>query len=422
MDGRSSDHGRAPEARPGPGRALLGRFLLAAAAASGAALPGGAAPGPAAEAESKGPPGSPAARPEALAALDREIEALEAELGSLCLEEDALTREVEELGLREAVGRRRAERAAWLREEAARSLSEEERRCAGLDAAAESARGKARAVLRETYKQGPFRGYSSLLAVGDPSDILRAAHHLAALARRQGELLAEYAARREASRSAVEALKWRRAALAAAAKAAAREQVRLEEDRADRRRLLDRVRGERTLQAAAAAELSRAAEALAGALRALPGDAPPPRVALSFGRLRGGLPWPAQGEIASPFGSVRHPRFGTVTPHPGLEIRVRAGAPVRAIAAGRVVFNRRHGGYGRTVVVDHGERYVSVYARLAASTVFEGDEVLPGTQVGFAGEPDAEGKTTIYLEVRHQGRALDPAAWLRRARGARGAR
>jgi septal ring factor EnvC (AmiA/AmiB activator) len=66
--------------------------------------------------------------------------------------------------------------------------------------------------------------------------------------------------------------------------------------------------------------------------------------------------------------------------------------------------------------MDHGERYLSVYARLAASLVEEGANLLPGDPVGMAGEADLSGKALIYLEIRHHGKALDPIEWLRRIR------
>lgn len=162
-------------------------------------------------------------------------------------------------------------------------------------------------------------------------------------------------------------------------------------------------------------ELKRAAADLASAIASSPLSADPPAISIDFERLRGALPWPADGRILVGFGRVRHPRFGTVTPHPGLDLELVPGATVRAVAAGRVVFSRRYGGYGRTVVIDHGARYLSVYAHLAAATVKEGESVAPGQKLGFVAEGDQGGKSKLYFEIRHEGRALDPAPWLRRA-------
>jgi murein hydrolase activator len=132
-------------------------------------------------------------------------------------------------------------------------------------------------------------------------------------------------------------------------------------------------------------------------------------------RLRGVLPWPAPGRIRVPFGDIVHPRFRTVTPHPGVDIETDPGAPVKAVLGGRVVFSRRFAGYGNTVLLDHGERYLSVYARAAVLRVTEGQEVIPGQTLGIAPESGADGGAPlIYFELRHEGRTMDPAGWLKR--------
>lgn len=350
------------------------------------------------------------------AALDREIEALTKELGSLGGEEATAAGEIESLSTREALSRRRFEKAAWQRDTVGREVVREEKRCADLDRAVETARARARAALREAYKGSAVPEYASLLSVEGPSDLLRAAQSLDVLARRQSEAVVGYRRSLTESEAASARLREKKVALERAAAEAALEETQLREDRKARLLQLDRLKKDRGLQESALDELKRAMGALSDSIRSLFPDSPPPRVSISFSRLEGALPWPAEGSVLHPFGSVRNPRFGTVTPHPGLEIRVEPAASVLSVGAGRVVFNRRYGSYGRTVVIDHGERYLSVYARLAASTAAEGDDVVPGQEIGFAEEADAHGKSSIYFEIRHQGKALDPIGWLRKPR------
>lgn len=347
-------------------------------------------------------------------ALDREIAALESELGEIESARSGVASELDRLATREALSRRRWLKAKALRDGVARQVAEEEGRCEELGRAAEISRSRARGALRETYKQGDMAGYTSLLSVSGPSDLLRAFQHLGAVARRQTEALSSFEARRAEARQAARRLQESKAGLDAAVAEAVGEEKHLAEDRAARLILMERLQSERGLHENAMAELARAALALSEAARSVTSGGRPPNVSIAFDRLKGGLPWPADGPVAVPFGSIRHPRFGTQTPHPGLDIQVAPGAVVRAVGAGRVVFSRRYGGYGRTVVIDHGERYLSVYARLAASAVAEGEDVSPGQGIGFAPEPDAGGNSSIYFEIRHVGRALDPAGWLRR--------
>ncbi len=352
----------------------------------------------------------------AAAALDREILSLERELERIAEEENALTREIESLAAREALGRRRLERALAERESVERQIREAEERRAELGAALDASRAAVRSALREIYKQSSLAGYTALLAISDPADLMRGLQHLDTLARREREAVRNFAALRRESEATAAHLSARRRALDRALEQAARAGKTHAEDRERRQAFLRRLRDDRTLHSEAVDELKRAASELAAAIASLPPGSEPPPVSISFDRLRGALPWPADGRIAVGFGRVRHPRFGTVTPHDGLDVDLEPGAPVRAVAAGSVVFSRRYGGYGRTVVIDHGARYLSVYARLAAAAVEEGAAVAPGQKIGFVAEGDEGGKSKLHFEIRHQGKALDPAPWLRRSR------
>lgn len=348
--------------------------------------------------------------------LEREIEALEEELVEIAGEENGLTREMESLGAMEALSRRRLQRALAERREVERLISEEESRYQELQEAQERTREGARAALREIYKQSGLAGYAPVLALAEPADLMKGIQHLDALTRRQLEVIEEYRALRRESEETAARLQQRREALGRAVLSADRESRAHAGQKRRRTGLLRDVRREKALHLDAVAELRRSAVALERALREADRGMEPPVLEVDFRRLKGALPWPATGPVEVGFGTVRHRRFGTETPHPGLDIRSGPGEPVRAVAAGRVLFNRRFGGYGRTVVIDHGGRYLSVSARLAASLVQEGEQVLPGQSIGFAPEAEAEGKSRVYFEIRHEGKAVDPVGWLSRRR------
>lgn len=90
----------------------------------------------------------------------------------------------------------------------------------------------------------------------------------------------------------------------------------------------------------------------------------------------------------------------------GIGLRVRVGEPVRATAAGKVVYAGDLAGAGKVVVVSHGRRTFSVYGRVAETLVVRGMQVE-------AGEPIADaGPGPIYFSVRERGKAVDPVGWL----------
>jgi len=229
----------------------------------------------------------------------------------------------------------------------------------------------------------------------------------------------------------------RDAALLADAQAAARE---AEEARAERDREASRIdalaaeAGERRAQAAARREER---ETLIAALRSARGfheraareaatqakrlaefvaTLPPPRVGGAlpggFAARKGRLPVPASGTIAVGFGRIVNPRFNTVTVQNGIDIAARAGAPVRAVAPGRVVHAGWFKGYGNLVIVDHGERYHTLFAHLGAMRTAMGELVEAGAVLGTVGDSGSLKGAYLYFELREGGRPVDPRPWL----------
>ncbi|MRG94504.1 murein hydrolase activator EnvC family protein [Polyangium spumosum] len=94
----------------------------------------------------------------------------------------------------------------------------------------------------------------------------------------------------------------------------------------------------------------------------------------------------------------------------GIELVTQPGAAVRSVAAGRVVFADRYDSYGLTVIVDHGDRYYSVYASLGGTELRAGDPVASGARVGTA--PGAGGSDAVSFEIRRGSTPLDPGPWL----------
>ena len=91
---------------------------------------------------------------------------------------------------------------------------------------------------------------------------------------------------------------------------------------------------------------------------------------------------------------------------PGLEFSTQRGVAVRAAAAGRVVFSDRYGSYGQLVIVDHGDRYYTVYGGFGGVDVQVGDEISKSARLGTSGTG------SIYFEVRRGTKTEDARPWL----------
>jgi murein DD-endopeptidase MepM/ murein hydrolase activator NlpD len=124
------------------------------------------------------------------------------------------------------------------------------------------------------------------------------------------------------------------------------------------------------------------------------------------------LPPVENPNYSSPFGPRLHPIFGTVRMHNGVDISSPMGRPVRASAAGEVVVAGWQGGYGFTVVVDHGNGLATLNAHLSAVIVEVGEEVAMGDIVGLVGSTGWSTGPHIHFEVRVFGNPSEPLSFL----------
>lgn len=137
-----------------------------------------------------------------------------------------------------------------------------------------------------------------------------------------------------------------------------------------------------------------------------------PRGTHFFEKNRGNISWPASGKVVENFGEKVHPQFGTTTKNNGIEIQSSLGAPVRAVAPGKVVYADRFPGYGRVVLIDHQAGYYTLYGHLEKILSPVGREVREGEQVATVGDGGSDNGPMLYFELRRAGKPVDPLEWL----------
>lgn len=120
----------------------------------------------------------------------------------------------------------------------------------------------------------------------------------------------------------------------------------------------------------------------------------------------GGLAWPVSGRITSRFG----PRWGRM--HNGIDIAVPVGTSVRAAAEGVVTFAGWNGGYGRLVIVDHGNGVRTYYGHNSAITVSRGQQVAAGERIARSGNSGISTGPHVHFEVRVGGKPQNPDNYL----------
>ncbi len=122
---------------------------------------------------------------------------------------------------------------------------------------------------------------------------------------------------------------------------------------------------------------------------------------------------PVSGEISSPYGMREHPILGGVRMHHGVDIAAEPGTPIKAVAAGRVVFAGWREGYGYVVEIDHGHGVSTLYGHNQENLVKSGQEIKQGQTIAQVGQTGLSTGPHLHFEVRKDGHSFDPLAWLK---------
>jgi murein DD-endopeptidase MepM/ murein hydrolase activator NlpD len=133
-------------------------------------------------------------------------------------------------------------------------------------------------------------------------------------------------------------------------------------------------------------------------------------------------PDPGTGWVAAirSFGSYQaygyriHPITGAWKLHAGADFGASCGTPIYSIAAGTVTYAGPAGGYGNLVIIDHGNGISSAYGHMESSGIYvaQGQTVTPGQNIAGVGTAGGSTGCHLHLEVRQNGLATDPVAYL----------
>jgi len=359
---------------------------------------------------------NPAKTESELKAVRTQIDKVRAEMERDAGRRDKLAREIEES--EKSVGTARGALEKLRKERAAHSArraelaAEREREEAGLAADRGALAGQLRAAhmigqrepiklllnQRDPAEAGRVLVYYQYFGKARASQIAAIDAHLAELARLDGELAAEeerLTALEEQQRGEVSKLQ-------AARERRGRALVSLEAESKNRARELARLKDQQSGLEKLVRELRRALERI---------DKFPTDSKDAFARLRGKLAWPVSGRLVASFGQTR---AGGVK-WDGVLVAGSAGAPVRAVYHGRVVYADWLSGLGLLVIVDHGDGYLSLYGHNERLFKEVGERVTAGDTIATVGDSGGRPRAELYFEIRKGGRPVDPRPWFRSA-------
>jgi murein DD-endopeptidase MepM/ murein hydrolase activator NlpD len=123
--------------------------------------------------------------------------------------------------------------------------------------------------------------------------------------------------------------------------------------------------------------------------------------------------WPVIGRLTSSFGEREDPFNGEGAFHAGIDIATAYGTPVRSPADGLVLMAGPANGYGRELVVDHGQGITTVYGHLSGFAVSAGQQVKRGQVIGYVGSAGRSTGPHLHYEVRIRNTPVNPHKYLR---------
>ena len=131
-----------------------------------------------------------------------------------------------------------------------------------------------------------------------------------------------------------------------------------------------------------------------------------------FAKGTGIFAFPSDAPTSSSFGWRIHPILGYRRFHAGLDFAASYGSTIRAADSGTVIFAGWYGGYGKTVIINHGNGITTLYGHSSELYVTEGKTVQRGQAIASVGSTGLSTGPHLHFEVRRNGTPVNPADYL----------
>jgi len=274
------------------------------------------------------------------------------------------------------------------------------------------------ARLRVQYIEGRFGHWKPLLASDSYGDFQRRLRYLSAVSARDYGLIETFKTDLANMQDAERQRETARVGMLAYKRTTENHLDEIKAVKKEKKMYLAKLTQEKESYERALQELERSAARIDSLLRELEqrrraAAAKPPSGSLPKG-VKGGLPWPAEGNVLTNFGRQKHPTFNTYVQRKGIEIRTLEGSAIRAVMTGTVVYADWLKGYGLVIILDHANGFFSLYAHASKILTSVGAVVASGQAIGETGDTGMTGENTLYFELREGTEPVDPLQWLAR--------
>jgi len=269
--------------------------------------------------------------------------------------------------------------------------------------------------LRMIYKEGDMFMVKVLFSADNYSDLLQRLKYMEMIMSYDSKNFKEYALRLEQLNQEKIKLEEGRKSLLGLEKAALVKVKELNQEKKTKSQFLKKIMGQQVYLVQTRKELMKASEVLNDLISKLEEK----RILgqkIGLDDVKGRLNWPAPGKLLNRFGKKRDRKLGAYIVNNGVSLKVSKGTPVKSVFHGKVLYTGFLEGYGNLIIVGHGNNYHSLYGHLDKIKVSKGDSVREGEIVGKSGDSGSLEGETLYFELRHLGKPIEPMKWFRVAR------
>ena len=269
--------------------------------------------------------------------------------------------------------------------------------------------------LRTLYKEGKMFPVKVLFSAEDYHDLIQKMKYMELLMSHDSRIFENYQNRWKQFKEEERKLSKAKEKLIQFEIAALQKKSEIEKKKGDKSKFLKTIKNKKIYFIQTRKEMLKASENLNSLIAKLEQKKISGQE-LSFADKKGRLFFPVNGKILNRFGRVRDKRFQSYIINNGLNLKVKKGTEVHPVFQGSVLFAGSLEGYGNLIILGHGDKYHSLYGHLDEILVQTGDYVFENRAIGLSGDSGSLVGETLYLELRHAGKPIDPAPWLQAAK------
>lgn len=276
----------------------------------------------------------------------------------------------------------------------------------------QSVEGQAAHRLREMYEGQRLSLLDMLFQVSSLQQLMDLLYFQERVAEQDRKLLASLRARAAELSKQKDRLGQKRMHLGDVVTEFAKKALMLNKEKSEQEVVAEKLRSQRAFYEAAEQQLSRESHQLESQImqmiRASQGKSDK---VVTHGS--GTMQLPLRAPVTSPFGWRRHPIFGVRKFHTGVDLAGPNRSPIKAADSGNVLYSGWYGGYGRVVIISHGNGLATLYAHMSKTAASAGDNVSKGDVIGYEGSTGFSTGPHLHFEVRVDGKPNNPLNFAR---------